>query len=296
MEKIIIEVGSTCTKVDCCNANEIKHLATETIPFKKNYAKLGKLDPIDVEKLIKVVNNMQKQYTDIYVCGTSIFRSLKDEERKFFLQMFQVSTGLTFDIISIERENELTVLGATRNVGDQRVAIFVGGGGSTEISIWENGIQEMVNSHFGVMDVMKEYPDLSEDLASTDLETVKEYVRKHVNLPKQKADIVILAGGGHKFFAENSGIRYESNFLYSDQWQPIMMDIITRQKESQRYYREISLDAIRSKVEDPNWWYATRAMCAFVLVVAEELGAKYIVPTDISMVYGILNEGEENNS
>ena len=293
MEKIIIEVGSTCTKVDCCNANGIKHLATETIPFKKNYAKLGKLDPIDVEKLIKVVNNMQKQYTDIYVCGTSIFRSLTEEERNFFLQMFQISTGLTFHIISIERENELTVLGTTRNVGDKRVAIFVGGGGSTEISIWENGIQEMVNSHFGVMDVMKEYPDLAEDLASTDLETVKECVRKHLNLPKQKADIVILAGGGHKFFAENSGIHYESNFLYSDQWQPIMMDIITRQKESQRYYQEISLDAIRAKVEDPNWWYATRAMCAFVLVVAEELGAKYIVPTDISMVYGILNEGDK---
>ncbi len=293
MEKVIIEVGSTCTKVDCCSANGIKHLATETIQFKKNYTKLGKLDPIDVEKLIKVVNNIQKQYDNVYVCGTSIFRSLSEEERKFFLQMFQVSTGLTFDIISIERENELTVLGATRHVGNQRVAVFVGGGGSTEISIWENGIQEMINSHFGVMDVMKEYPDLAEDLASTDLETVKECVRKHLNLPKQKADIVILAGGGHKFFAENSSIRYESNFLYSDQWQPIMMDILTRQKETQKYYQEISLDAIRSRVEDPNWWYATRAMCAFVLVVAEELGAKYIVPTDVSMVYGILNEGEQ---
>ena len=293
MEKVIIEVGSTCTKVDCCSANGIKHLATETIQFKKNYTKLGKLDPIDVEKLIKVVNNIQKQYNNVYVCGTSIFRSLSEEERKFFLRMFQVSTGLTFDIISIERENELTVLGVTRHVGNQRVAVFVGGGGSTEISIWENGIQEMINSHFGVMDVMKEYPDLAEDLASTDVETVKECVRKHLNLPKQKADIVILDGGGHKFFAENSGIRYESNFLYNDQWQPIMMDILTRQKETQKYYQEISLDAIRSRVEDPNWWYATRAMCAFVLVVAEELGAQYIVPTDVSMVYGILNEGEQ---
>ena len=29
-------------------------------------------------------------------------------------------------------------------------------------------------------------------------------------------------------------------------------------------------------------------MSAFVLVVAEAIGAKYIVPTDIAMVYGIL--------
>lgn len=293
MEKVIIEVGSTCTKIDFCTENEIKHLATETIQFKKNYTKLGKLDPMDVERLIKKVNEIKKSYSNVYVCGTSIFRSLQETERKFFLQMFKISTGLDFDIISIEKENELTVLGATKNVGDRKVAVFVGGGGSTEISIYENGIKEMVNSHIGVMDAMKQFPDLADDLATTSLEEVKTYVKKNLNLPKEKADILILAGGGHLFFAQNSGIRYESNVLYSDPWQPIMMDIVTRQKESERYYQEISMDAIRNRVSDPNWWYATRAMCAFVLVVAEELGAKYIIPTDVSMVYGILKEGEK---
>ncbi len=55
-----------------------------------------------------------------------------------------------------------------------------------------------------------------------------------------------------------------------------------------RYYKEISLDEIRSRTEDHDWWYATRAMCAFVLVVAEAINAKYIVPTNIGMAYGIL--------
>ena len=71
-----------------------------------------------------------------------------------------------------------------------------------------------------------------------------------------------------------------------------MMDIETRKKETERYYKSISLDEIRNKVNDPDWWYATRAMSAFVLVVAEAIGAKYIVPTDIAMVYGILDKGE----
>ena len=61
-------------------------------------------------------------------------------------------------------------------------------------------------------------------------------------------------------------------------------------KETERYFKEISLDEIRKKVDNPNWWYATRAMCAFALVVAEEIGAKYIIPTDISMVYGIIDK------
>ena len=34
-------------------------------------------------------------------------------------------------------------------------------------------------------------------------------------------------------------------------------------------------------------------MSAFALVVAEEIGAKYIVPTDIAMVYGILDKKDE---
>ena len=77
--------------------------------------------------------------------------------------------------------------------------------------------------------------------------------------------------------------------LYKDNASPIMMDIETRKRETERYYKSISLNEIRKRVKDPEWWYATRAMSAFVLVVAEAIGAKYIVPTDIAMVYGILN-------
>lgn len=99
-----------------------------------------------------------------------------------------------------------------------------------------------------------------------------------------------MAGGGHEKFARHSGIKYEENILYKDNASPIMMDIETRKSETERYYKSISLDEIRASVNDPDWWYATRAMSAFVLVVAEEIGAKYIVPTDIAMVYGLLND------
>ena len=139
---------------------------------------------------------------------------------------------------------------------------------------------------------MQKFPDLAENFATTNLETVKEFIKKRLNLPKEKADILILAGGGHEKFARYSGIKYEKNTLYEDEASPIMMDIETRKSETERYYKSISLDEIRDRVNDPDWWYATRAMCAFVLVVAEEIGAKYIVPTDIAMVYGILDKGE----
>ena len=291
MDKIIVEVGSTCTKVDKFNGKNIERLKEQTIQFKKHFNEDKKLRESDVNELIKSVNELKNISKNIYVCGTSIFRTLSDSEKNVFLENFKVETGYDFHIISQEKENELTVFGATRFV-QSKVCVFIGGGGSTEIAIYNNGIKESVNSKIGVIDVMQKFPDLAENFAKTNIETVKAFIKEKLNLPKEKSDILILAGGGHEKFARYSGIKYEKNTLYNDNASPIMMDIETRKSETERYYKSISLDEIKAKSDDPDWWYATRAMCAFVLVVAEEIGAKYIVPTDIAMVYGILDKGE----
>ena len=290
MNRIIVEVGSTCTKVDKVDGNNIEKLEGKTIQLKKHYNEDKALRESDVKELINSINDLKSISNDIYVCGTSIFRTLNEKEKNHFLNRFKTETGYDFNIISQEKENELTVYGTTRFV-DSKVCVFIGGGGSTEIAIYDKKIKESVNSKVGVIDVMQHFPDLAENFATTNIEDVKQFIKKRLNLPKQKADILILASGGHEKFARFSGIKYEDNTLYEDSASLIMMDIETRIKETERYYKAISLDEIRNKVNDPDWWYATRAMSAFVLVVAEEIGAKYIVPTDIAMVYGIIGKG-----
>ena len=287
MNKIIIEVGSTCVKIDRYNGNNIERLDEITIQFKKHYNENNHLMEDDIKELIKKINDSKCISKDIYVCGTSIFRTLSKEEKEKFLEKFKNETEYDFNIISQEEENRLTVLGATRFVKD-KVCVFIGGGGSTEIAIYDKKIKESANTKIGVIDVMQKFPDLAENYATTDVETEKEYIKERLNLPKQKADILILAGGGHEKFARYSGIKYEENTLYKDSVSPIMMDIETRKKETERYYKSISLDEIKQRVKDPDWWYATRAMCAFTLVVAEAIDAKYIVPTNIAMAYGII--------
>lgn len=291
MNKVIIEVGSTNTKIDISDGKTVKRLDEVTILFKNNYQKNNDLDSNDIELLINKVLELKKDYDDIYVCGTSIFRDLDQNKKDMFLKNFFDKTGLEFNIISQQEENELTVIGATRKVG-KKACVFVGGGGSTEISIFDQHIVESKNTKIGVMDVMKEFPDLDSDTAKTSLDEVMDYIEERLNVPSEQADILILAGGGHEFFARNSGIEYEKNTLYDDDNSSLMMDIETRIKETKRYYEEISLDNIKKKVSNPNWWFATRAMCAFVLVVAKKLNVKYIVPTNISMVYGIIEKNK----
>lgn len=289
MSKIIVEVGSTCTKIDKYEGNKIEKLEGATILFKKHYIEDKHLRENDIQILINNVNNLKNISQDIYVCGTSIFRNLEKEEKEEFLNRFKKETGYNFNIISQEEENLLTVYGATKEI-NQKVAVFIGGGGSTEISVFDKGIIESSNTSIGVIDVMEQFEDLANDFATTNLEEVKNYIKERLNLPKEKCDILILTGGGHEKFARESGIKYEENTIYKDIAAPIMMDIETRKTETERYFKEISLDEIRKNQKDPDWWYATRAMSAFVLVVAEAIEAKYIIPTNIAMAYGILKK------
>lgn len=292
-DKIIVEVGSTCTKVDFMQAEKIERLSDNAIEFKKHYKEDNQLREADIKTLIEQINELKKITKKIYVYGTSIFRILEKKQKEEFLKRFKTETGYDFNVVSQEEENELTVLGATRFV-ENKVCIFNGGGGSTEITIYDKGIKEVANTKLGVVDVLQEFPDLAGNYATTEIEKVKNYIKLKLNLPKEKADILILTGGGHEKFARYSGIKYEPNNLYQDIKAPIMMDIQTRIAETNRYYQSISLDEIRSKDGNPKWWDATRVMCAFVLVVAECVGARYIVPTDITMTYGI-SEFLKNN-
>lgn len=286
MKKIVIEVGSTCTKIDGYDGEEIIHIDTVAIEFKKHYIQQNRLLESDVEDLVNVVNKYRKKYENIFVCGTSVFRTLKDEEREIFLNYFKENTQLEFNIISQADENILTVKGATKNI--KEALVFVGGGGSTEISYYNDGIKQMSNNKIGVMDILKVFPDLAQDYATTSLEEIMKYIDERIEVPDVKTDILILAGGGHEYFARTSGIRYEKNTLYVDKYEEIMMNIEERIEDTNRYYTDISLDEIRSRVDEPKWWYCTRAMCAFVLVVAKRVNAKYIVPTDISMIHGLI--------
>ena len=62
MDKIVVEVGSTCTKVDKYDGEKIVHLKTLPIEFKKNFKKENKLNITNNILLLfcKYVSNITK--------------------------------------------------------------------------------------------------------------------------------------------------------------------------------------------------------------------------------------------
>ena len=69
MDKIVVEVGSTCTKVDKFDGNNIEKLEGVTIQFKKHYNEDKRLRESDVKELIKSVNDLKSISEDIYEIG-----------------------------------------------------------------------------------------------------------------------------------------------------------------------------------------------------------------------------------
>lgn len=285
---VIVEVGSTNTKAYLCNDNEVLDLGFKTIEFKNHYKKENKINDNDKKVLFDFINSIDN--ANVFVFGTSIFRNLDGVSKEEFLKEFKDKTGRDFYIVTPEEENEYTVYGAVSKVKyTGNVAVMIGGGGSTELSIVRNGeIIESCNSSFGAMDVSDNYPDLRSDIATTSYDKMLDETKTLVNKPNNNADVMILAGGDYIYFYEELSYPVIKNTLWSDELEPYMLDTVTMDKLDREFFYNKSLDEICIRTNNEGWWRGARGMRICVKALVDILDVKYIIPTRISMVYGIV--------
>lgn len=293
MKFAVIEVGSTNTKGYIYNNGEVDIKPLVTIEFKNHYKISNSILEEDKEKLYNYIKNIKKIADDIHVFGTSIFRQLEREEKNVFLTDFHSKTGYNFNIVSADEENEYTVYGVVGNIDYKgKLAVMIGGGGSTELAIVEDKkIIEKANSTFGAIDVTHQFPDLTNDIATSSNTDILNYTKSLVNVPKNKADVLVLAGGNYILFYEKMGYRLDGNKLYKESKQPYIIDKIVMEKYDQDFIYHRSLNQIKDENPDMReWWNGARGMRICVEALVDTIDAKYIIPTDISMIYGIIEK------
>lgn len=290
MKYTVVEVGSTNTKAYYVEDNKVNDAGFKTIEFKNHYKVNNKLDENDKKDLIDFVNSLDND--NVYVFGTSIFRKLSDDQRNEWLKEFKSKTDHDFRIVSSDEENEYTVYGAIANTKyDGNIAVMIGGGGSTELAIVKDGeIIESANSNFGAMDTSDMFPDIKEHTATTDYEEMVSKTKELVNVPKNKADILILAGGDYIYFYEELNYPVEKNKFYDNTLQPYAIDIETMDKFDRDFFYNIDLEEVCKCTNNDAWWRGARGMRLCVKSLADILDAKYIIPTRINMIYGIMEQ------
>lgn len=284
---VIVEVGSTTTKSYIYKDNNITELDSIVIQFKGNYKKNNKIDDSDKKELFDFINSIKEKY--IFVYGTSIFRNLKEEELEQWKREFKENTGYDFNVVTSDMENEYTVYGVIGNIDYKgRIAVMIGGGGSTELSIVEDGkIIEEANNTFGAIDIIDSYPDLKDDIVITNYDLMVDETKKLINVLQNKADLLVLAGGNYIYFYEELKYPIESNKFYKSDLQPYCIDRESMDLFDRKFFYEMSLDEIGKRTDKDSWWRGTRGMRICVESIVQVLDVKYIIPTKISMVYGI---------
>lgn len=290
---IIIEVGSINTKTYLYE-EKLKDLGSININFKINYKLNKKIMESDLEKLYEHIENLKKYDCPIYVFGTSIFRDLDNLERGKFLKEFKDNTSIDFTIVTQEMENELIVFGVVSEIDYQgKMAIMIGGLETTEITIVEdNKIIETVHNNYGAKDVCDRYQDINEETASSLLNTMIEDTLDITKIPDNKADILVLAGGDYLKFYETLKYPLQRNRFYLDPKQPWCIDLLSMQECDEDFFYHKSLIEIQNEnFECRDWWNGTtRGMRICINANMKAVNAKYMIPTKISMVYGIIEK------
>lgn len=72
MDKIIVEVGSTCTKADRYDGTRLFKLEGRTIEFKKHFLEKNILDDSDMQELVDYISELKNISSDI-LCAEQVF-------------------------------------------------------------------------------------------------------------------------------------------------------------------------------------------------------------------------------
>ena len=81
MNKIIIEVGSTNTKIDIFDEEKVKRLEEITIPFEQNYKKNNLIVKSDADTLVNKINELKKNIK-IYMYVAQVFLGIYKMKKK----------------------------------------------------------------------------------------------------------------------------------------------------------------------------------------------------------------------
>lgn len=290
---IVLDVGSENTKMTLLENGEIVYSEIKNIPFKKNYLALQKIAESDLAILSSYIKELKMRYSKIaHIFATSVFRNLSKKEQMEIKNYFKKELGVDFKIISQEEESYYTAKSVFKNMGYRgKIAVLITGGGSTEISIWDNGkLLEEANTEMGVVAITNAFPELSEDFTSLDVREINDFIRKNMSIPKTSVEVLIVCGGAVQMFFELAEYPLIPNKLYDNKDHAFMMYAQDELEADIKFYKS-NLSYYKNKMKDnPKWWNGCRAAQAIVNTIITDLDIKYIIPTNVGMTYALAAE------
>ena len=299
-EKIIVDLGSGSIKAYLVNnRKEVKLIHKKTIMFKVNFSKETGISKEDKNKLMDSLQEIEKEYPDIpiYAYATSIFRIMEKNQLDELFEEIYKNTRVKIKVVDKEQES-LYIAKSVDKIKEfnEPYLVFTVGGSSSEFIVCENGkIKEKITVEFAVGDLLNKFPDTANDITKNTFQEIYQYISENFKeLPKTKCKYAIFTGC-HLTFNKVAGHEMADNDIFVNK--NIPKYILTEQ------YKENTIKLIEKRIleelkerypQDPKFMDGARVSMTLITYILEKIGAKYIFPTDLNMIDGIVNELFEN--
>lgn len=298
MEGYYIDLGSSTIKVYEYK-NALQLLEEHSIYFKNGFDKEKGISEENRQELCDYFHSLKEKYhfryenTHIFVTG--IFRNLTLAKQEELVKLFNDKFDLHFNIISHGIENYYLGCAMNNDYNNKKVLIINMGGKTTELITFQNNkIIDTKNLTIGVAELLNNFPNVNSTYSENTIAEIEEFVQEKIKEVTfdQDFDCAIFTGGEERFELLTEFPLVE-NTLFHDGIHQYMISIEDYIKGCEKVFFEMSLEELYKLMpENPKWMDGARAGAILPLAIFNKANIKTIVPSDLNLINGVINDYE----
>lgn len=187
-------------KIDCKTKRRIKAFE-RIVRTAKDLHVTGRISEDSKKNILNALNDASKlfdfRHESCFCVTTEAMRVASNA--KEILSEIETLFGLSFEIISGDREAYLTSL-AIENALEregfehQTYAVFDLGGGSTELTLCQEGVKRSQSFPFGIINTAERYTHEREMHIKRLVDSISPFIEHHTNIPASFLQLVTTAG------------------------------------------------------------------------------------------------------
>lgn len=291
-----IDLGSSTIKVYSYK-NELQLLEEHSIYFKNNFDAEKGISKENLDELCNYFSELkdkyQLKYYNTHIFVTGIFRNLSLEKKQELVKLFNAKFDLHFNIISHGIENYYLGKAMANNYNNKKVLIINMGGKTTELVTYTGSkITDTKNLNIGVADLLNNFSHVNDKHSQDKVEDMAAFVREKLNNLKldQDYDCAIFTGGEERFELL-TGFNLVENTLFDDNIHKYMLSLDDYIKGTKKVFYDISLTELYALMPgNPKWMDGARSGAIIPLVLFEIANIKWIIPSDLNLINGVIND------
>lgn len=296
MKHYYIDLGSSTIKV-YCNENELKLLEENTIYFKNDFDAQRGISKQNLSELCEYFEHIKQKYdlkydnTSIFVTG--IFRNLVQERKQELVKLFNDRFDLHFNIISHGIENYYLAKAMENDYNDKKVLIINMGGKTTELVTYKGTkVVDTKNLTIGVADLLNNFEKVNMSYSQDTVEDMEKFVSEKLDNIQLDSDYdCAIFTGGEERFELLTNFNLVPNTLFNDNIHKYMISLEDYISGTENVFYNISLEELYKLMpSNPKWMDGARSGAIIPLVLFKLANVKWIIPSDLNLINGVIND------